>query len=260
MKTATGSKSTRLKLQVMIPIKINNLTLDLIYIVVPKLIKDCIIRIDSQEKLKMIINTEAKNIKITVNDKSESISYSMMSAIESKQYSSLNIIECLDGENDLKSLHSKADLYFQDYVDNQFDVSIEEIEQKVNTSDILSIEQKQILKRLIIKYIPVFLKKPGLINNYTHVLRVKDSTTFFSKPYPVPIYYREKVEKEINKMIKLGIIKPSKSNYINSRLIVKKTEKPFMLSLDLTSNEGQIGLSEKSKQYNNASRILNRVM
>ena len=84
-------------------------------------------------------------------------------------------------------------------------------------------------------------------------------TTFFSKPYPVPIHYREKVGKEINKMIKLGIIKPSKSNYINSRLIVKKTEKPFMSSLDLTSNEGQIGLSEKCKQYN-ASRILNRVM
>ena len=60
-------------------------------------------------------------------------------------------------------------------------------------------------------------------------------------------------------MIKLGIIKPSKSNYINSRLIVKKLKKPFMSSLDLTSNEGQIDLSEKSKQYN-ASRILNRVM
>ena len=120
----------------------------------------------------------------------------------------------------------------------------------------LFVEQKQILKRLIIKYKLVSLKKPGLINNYTHVLRVKDNTPFFSKPYPVPIHYREKVEKEINKMIKLGIIKPSKSNYIKSRLIVKKTEKPFMSSLDLTSNEGQIGLSEKSKQYN-ASRILN---
>ena len=60
-------------------------------------------------------------------------------------------------------------------------------------------------------------------------------------------------------MIKLGIIKPSKSNYINSILIVPKDKKPFMSSLYLTSNEGQIGLSEKSKQYN-ASRIFNRVM
>ena len=49
IKTATGNKSTRLKLQVMIPTKINSLTINLIYIVVPKLIKDCIIGIDSQE-------------------------------------------------------------------------------------------------------------------------------------------------------------------------------------------------------------------
>ena len=60
------------------------------------------------------------------------------------------------------------------------------------------------------------------MNNYTHGLRIKDDRTFFSKPYPVPIHYREKVEKEINKMIKLGIIKPPKNNSINSRLIVKK--------------------------------------
>ena len=83
---------------------------------------------------------------------------------------SLKIIECIDGENDQKSLHSQADLEFQNYVDNEFDVSIEEIEQKINTSYILFVEQKQILKRWIIKYKPVFLKKPGLINNYTQVL------------------------------------------------------------------------------------------
>ena len=136
-----------------------------------------------------------------------------MSDIKSKQYSFLNIIECLDGKNDLKSLHSKVDLEFQDYIDNEIDVSIEEIEQKINTSDILSIEQKEILKRLIIKHKPVFLKKPGLINNYNHLLRIKDNMPFFSKPYPVPIHDKEKVEKEINKMLKLGIIRPSQSNY-----------------------------------------------
>ena len=62
--------------------------------------------------------------------------------VDLRQYSSLNIIECLDGENDHISLQSRANLDFQDYVDNEFDVSIEEIEQKINRSDILSIEQK----------------------------------------------------------------------------------------------------------------------
>ena len=48
---------------------------------VPKLIKECIIGIDSQEKLKKLINTEAKIIKITVNDISDSISYNMINAM-----------------------------------------------------------------------------------------------------------------------------------------------------------------------------------
>ena len=77
-------------------------------------------------------------------------------------------MKCLNGENDQKSLHSQADLGFQNYVDNEFDVSIEEIEPKINKSYILFVEQKQILKRSIIKYKPVSLKKPGLMNNYTH--------------------------------------------------------------------------------------------
>ena len=100
IKAATGNKSRCLKLQAMILTKINNLTFNLNHMGVPKLIKECIIGIDSQEKLKMVINTEAKNIKITVNDISDSISYNIINAIESKQYSFLNIIGCLDGEND----------------------------------------------------------------------------------------------------------------------------------------------------------------
>ena len=38
----------------MIPAKINYLTLNLTYMGVPKLIKDCIIGIDSQERLKNV--------------------------------------------------------------------------------------------------------------------------------------------------------------------------------------------------------------
>ena len=83
------------------------------------------------------------------------------------------------------------------------------------------------------------------MNNYNHVLRIKDNTRFFSKLNLVPIHNKEKVKKERNKTKKLGIIKPYKSNYVSS--------------LDLTSNYCHIGLSETMKQYN-AFRILNRVM
>ena len=95
-------------------------------------------------------------------------------------------------------------------------------------------------------------------------------------------------------MLKLGIIRPSQSNYISPMLVVPKknghirlcldvrklneklmddyespptvieillrcTKKPFMSSLDLTSSYWQIGLSEESRKYT-AFMILNRLL
>ena len=102
----------------------------------------------TKKKLKHLINTEAKTIKTTVNDISDSISYKMTNAVKLKQktlnirecldgendqkssHSPLIVIECVDGENDHKSSHSRTDFEIQNYINNKFDVSIEEIEQK----------------------------------------------------------------------------------------------------------------------------------
>ena len=64
------------------------------------------------------------------------------------------------------------------------------------------------------------------------MLRIKDNTLFFSNPYPVPIHYRDEVEKEIKKMLKLGIIRPSQSNYISPMLVVPKKSGDIELCLD----------------------------
>ena len=61
---------------------------------------------------------------------------------------------------------------------------------------------------------------------------LKDNTLFFSKPYPVPIHYREIVEKQINKMLMLGIIRPSQTNYIKPMVVVPKKNDDIRLYLD----------------------------
>ena len=55
---------------------------------------------------------------------------------------------------------------------------------------------------------------------------------FFSKPYPIPINYREKVKQEIDRWIKLGIIRRSTSPYINPLVVVIKKDKSVRLCLD----------------------------
>ena len=54
IKGATGEKSTRLKFQVLLSTKISTLETKLICIVVPKLVKNCILGYDSQKALNML--------------------------------------------------------------------------------------------------------------------------------------------------------------------------------------------------------------
>lgn len=107
IKTATGNKSTRLKLQVMISTKLKNFSLYLIYIVVPNLIKDCVIGYDSQKKLKMLFDAGLKEITFTVDDFVDSMPY-VDQDLDKNSYASLHIIECNEGDSDHNSLHLKS--------------------------------------------------------------------------------------------------------------------------------------------------------
>ena len=80
--------------------------------------------------------------------------------------------------------------------------------------------------------------------------QLKNDTTIWSKHYQVPSHYKEKEKKERNKMMILGIIKPSKNNYTKSMLPVIKTKNPLILILGLTSQDWKSSLLHKNIQYN----------
>ena len=52
------------------------------------------------------------------------------------------------------------------------------------------------------------------------------------KLYLVPVHLRREMEKEVEKLLKLGIIEPSKSNFCNPVLLVKKPDSSYRLCLD----------------------------
>ena len=47
------------------------------------------------------------------------------------------------------------------------------------------------------------------------------------KTYPVPLKYEDEVDKEIQNMLKVGLVSRSNSNYINQVLIVPKKNGKF---------------------------------
>ena len=278
IKGATGAKSSRLKLQVLLTVEISNLKLDIIFIVVPKLVKPCIIGYDTQKALSMLIDTGKEEILLTLNNTYVQCSYKE-AIMYSEEYASLRIEQSYesDGEN--------ADLY-DDVIpyDLSYDVSIEEIDDKIRSCKNLEKSQREKLRCLIVQYKEVFQKRPGLLSNYEYTFKLKDNAPFYSKPYPIPINYRDKVKVEIEKWQELGIIRRSTSPYINPLVVVIKKdgtirlcldarklneklvsdyESPpgveeiflkcknvnFLSSFDLTNSFHQINLSEESRKY-----------
>lgn len=75
IKGATGSKSARLKIQVLLKTTFANLCEKIIFIVIPKLIKPCIIGYDTVKSLKMLIDTVNRQILFSIKNNDGVISY-----------------------------------------------------------------------------------------------------------------------------------------------------------------------------------------
>ena len=276
IKGATGAKSSRIKLQVLLNVETAKRKLDIIFIVVPKLVKPCIIGYDTQKDLSMLIDTGKEEILLIINDKYVHCSYKE-AVMYSEEYASLRIEQSYKSEGVIADSYDDLVAY-----DLSYEVSITEIEDKIKSCKNLKNSQRDKLKCLIVQYKEVFQKRPGLLCNYEYTFKIKDDAPFYSKPYPIPINYRDKVKIEIDKWQELGIIRRSTSPYINTLVVVIKKdgsirskinklneklvndyESPpgveeiflrcknvnLLSSFDLTSSFHQIKLSEESRKY-----------
>lgn len=88
----------------------------------------------------------------------------------------------------------------------------------------ISSNDKQNLEELIWEFRDVFSKKPGRIKNFEYDLILIDENDHFYKSYPIPKKFENTVDKEIQRMLNLGIIERSKSNYINPIVCVIKKD------------------------------------
>ena len=140
--------------------------------------------------------------------------------------SHLLTIKCI--KTDLFSLHVEEN----DSQNEDLSISHEEIEKKLEDNANLTKDEKTDLINLLWKHKKAFEKKPGLVSDFEYDLEVENNQPFFVKPYPIPLKYQDKVEQEIQTMLKNGIIRKSKSNFINPVVIVAKKDGSIRLCLD----------------------------
>ncbi|XP_033222735.1 uncharacterized protein LOC117176592 [Belonocnema kinseyi] len=108
----------------------------------------------------------------------------------------------------------------------------DEIQEKINENINLIYEEKKQLGEILCRHKKVFRRKPGLLTQYEHVLKVKESQPFAGRSYPIPMAHREKVGEEVQRMLKMGIIQRSNSPYINPIVPVIKKDETIRLCID----------------------------
>lgn len=254
VRVAIGNKTTAIKWQIICTLQITDEIEHMIFLIIPGLTKNAILGYDGQKELKIalfpasdIMSYNNKDIKF--NSSSENLKNTEIGSITSGDNSvseTQNNRHCVDHtislydvsealEDEIPSINllenDESNIVFEEEPDLN-EITMEKINAKLMFNKNLNIEQKQLLANLIFENRTVFNKKPGLIKDFEYELHLKDYTPFFIRPYPIPLKYEQKVDMEIEKMLNLGLIRRSNSNYINPVLIVVKKDGSIRICLD----------------------------
>ena len=111
-------------------------------------------------------------------------------------------------------------------------ITLDDGKSEVKINPKLEDDKMSNLTGMIKKFSSVFSDVPGTTNVLEHKIKLDSTKPIQAKQYPVPLHLRPEMEKEVDKLLKLGIIEPSNSEYCNPVLLVKKPDNTFRLCLD----------------------------
>ncbi|KAL0174660.1 hypothetical protein M9458_030628 [Cirrhinus mrigala] len=94
----------------------------------------------------------------------------------------------------------------------------------LDTNPDLSAAQKADLRHLVGQFLDVFSDNPGQTNVLSHDIRTPPGVIVRQRPYRVPEARRQAIEAEIQKMLKLGVIEPSRSPWSSPIVLVPKPD------------------------------------
>lgn len=204
IKGATGAKSKRIRKQIFLDLSLCDLQINVIFLVIPGLIKDCILGISTLREYGCIINLPQNTIKLTKN-------------LNNQQP---------NGENNVFKMLTMQT------VSDEMET---EMKNKFNEMEGVTNEQKQKLMQILRRNQEIFSDKPGRITAYEHEITVIDKTPFIHKGWRIPIAYQQQVDEEINKMLRHNIIERAASPYR-----IKKVIGPATYQLEYVNGSGKI--------------------
>jgi len=206
---AMGNKPTKVTKQILLPIEIGKERIHTPFIVINNLNEKGIIGNDFLEKNKSTIDYEKRLLTIRIDNHIYDIPFSK--------------------RNVKQPVHLRA------ICTQPITESVEQVQFKTLPN---RIQEK--LDKLIQRYPNVFRNIPGEIDGYECRIRLKNDKPINQRPYPIPVTKREVVEKEIKRMLDMGIIKHSRSPYSVPIVPIFKKNGDVRLCLDARKINEQI--------------------
>ena len=168
--SAVGSKSKSIRKQIFCEVIIrNSLSVDCVFLIVPGLVRNCILGMNFLHQSRSVINIPERWIQFQPEGE----------VIDEERLCEIPLL------------------------------SMEEINKKIGEQEGVSQTRKYQLGQLLTKNKRIFNERPGLITGYQHCFRVTDSTPYLQKGWPVVIKYQRAFQEEIKRMLDYGVIELS---------------------------------------------------
>lgn len=210
----SGDKSMKLSTQFLANCRIGKTSIDINVIVVLRLIKPLILGIDALCQFKVSIATHRNTVHIGLTNET---------------------IDLLSNPKNTGGDNRKVVIPGRD---GEILINITEldIDNKVTEIEGISLETRAELRKLLFDHRHIFDEKPGRFRSFMYNFTLLDNKPYFNKSYPIPFQHREKVDREIRRMIECDIIERSKSPYINPTVPVIKRDGSLILCFEFTSS------------------------
>lgn len=272
---AVGRKTTTIRKQIQLKIKIGGQEINFPFLVVPGLSTKLIGGVDWQSQFKMIIDFEKNNIifngenlpknKICFHATNVEETARVCVLVQGKEglyydvklnrkNNALNNIET----NDIEIMESDSELNNQDELrrlgslvkhdpemgdenlcydnfddENRIeDVFEDNIDEYVGNLNTLTMEQKVIVRNLLLTNKQVFSNLPGCTSTYEHQIYPLSENFCIKKSYPPPAILRQATENEINRMESLDVIERANARFCNPLRVVQKKDGTVRVCLD----------------------------
>ena len=127
----------------------------------------------------------------------------------------------------------------------------------VQLAPTLSDLQKKEAEELLRTFDDVLTDLPGKTRLEECDIELVDNENFRIKSYPVPYALAEEMDKEVSEMLRLGVIEPSNSSYVNPSVVVRKPDGKIRYCLDFRRLNSKTVFD--AEPVPNQEEILNKV-